>query len=237
MIGLARVWQKLQEDASLSSTVRSLVENLLCQRIVDKAPPGFCELVSPEDSRLHIGACYLKLGRPQEAHRVLLEFLTRQPGEANPRLWGYFGDASCLLHSHEEANAAYVRALFGGPEDIDLENMKHLELRQLGRQLCRDHGRTTGLALWPIHAWLAKHLYIPRAAHWLTKLVNPDHVQEQAFLQAGAPAPERYRRFAALLLIDQAGITTPAGSEPRIRMQRLDNSLFRQYLKRLEASQ
>lgn len=227
--GLARAWARVQQAGTyLPRTVCSVVESLLCGRIVQLLPEDDCGFVDPKQERLHVGACYLVLNCPGDAHRRLLDYLTRHREEPQARLWGYFGDASFLLKRHEECNSGYLRGLVMDPQAVDLERLQHPDLRRILESLRRQHDEETARALLPIHAWLEGVLRVPTGNTWLARFIRKrrfDHSAELLLYPA-----QRYHQFALCLYIDQCGLHGEIDFDARVEMQRLDGELFARYL-------
>lgn len=227
--GLAKAWQKLNEARTVPSVaVFSLIETLICERLLQLLPPGTSDFSDGKENSPHTGYCCLVLNRFEEAHDKLLTYLTAHAEELHPRLWGYFGDASYKLRRHKDSNGGYLRALFLDPRAVDMVQMQHPELRHLLRELCNSHPDQTARALLPIHGWLEKILYIPKGNKWLAHAIGKqrfDHSDELLLYP-----DQRYHQFALCLYIDQAGLHGDIDFDARTEMQRLDGELFRQYL-------
>ncbi|MFQ5649518.1 MAG: hypothetical protein ACE5IY_06210 [bacterium] len=230
---LAGVWEALRgRGPSLTRTVRTIVERLICQQIVRLVAAEYCDFVVPEKETLHIGYCCLVLERPQDAHRVLLEYLTAHPESLHARLWGYFGDAATLLQYDEEANTGYLHALFVDVQAVDMEFLQSPELRRVYKMLRREHDDLVSRALLPIHAWLERVLTIPKGKTVLSQRFQGQRQQYGSELPVDAV--QRYQRFARCLYLDQSCMPGKIDVEARLEMKRLDGVLFQRYLRRLQ---
>lgn len=231
--GLTRAWRKVCEARkSVPRAVHSVLESLICNRVLQLLPPDYCDYVDSKTRTLHIAYCYLVLNRPDEAHKKLLDYLTSHPDETHACLWGYFGDASYQLKRHEESKSGYLRAFFMDPQSVDLERLQNPQLQQIYKNLCRQHPEETARALLPIHSWLEGVLQIPRGNTWLARFVQQRRFDLSAELLLYPT--RRYHQFALCLYIDQSGLQGDVDFETRDEMKRLDQELFQQYLEVLE---
>lgn len=147
-----------------------LAEQWLCGRIAKLCGPDCSDYVS-EESRLHIGYCWLVLNHPDLAHKALLEFVSSKR-QVPAQLWGYFGDVCMDLGRATEANTGYLRGLFVEPKVIDLRTLRHDGINAIKHQLLLNHNEEEALALLPIKCWLAGLVYIPKRASWIRDLAE-----------------------------------------------------------------
>ncbi len=214
--------QRLSE-AEVTQMRRILARHLLAKN------SGTGEGFSAKDKTLPRGVCHLVLENWQAAHEDLLNWVTQHPERVMPRDWGYLGDAATALKLWQEANLAYVRALFLDPLAIDRLTFKHAQLNiALQRLEMRYEDQMLARMLWPFDAWRRQIIQIPAGNTFLLPIV-----QKQRSLLGSELLLERkqtLRQFMLCLYIDQARLNKRIDFNVREEMMGLEPDLFRQYL-------
>lgn len=233
-IKLSRLWVQARATyvtGDLRLLTLSVVEYLICQAAVRSVSYRFRGYLDPDRRGLHIGYCYLVLGDAVRAHRKLFDDLASRPLGGFGDLWGYLGDAALELKFTERANHAYVRALFGDPDGVDVGTLHHVGLYRLYHELRNEHKERLARHLLPIHAWIEALVRIPADDHAFANYVRRflqrvNRVQDQ-------DEGDRYRRFALLLYKDQVceGLFDLSA---RTEMESIDAALFSRYLQEAE---
>ncbi len=222
--------QKNLNEAEATSLRRFLARHVL-MKSESKA-----EAFAAKDKTLPRGVCHLVLENWQAAHDELLNWVTQHAGAVTPRDWGYLGDAATALKLWNEANLAYVRALFLDPHAIDRLTFKHAQLTiALQRLEMRYEDQTLARALWPFDAWRRQIIQIPLGHTFLLPVV-----QRQRSLLGSELLLERkqtLQQFMLCLYIDQAQLQERISFNVREEMMGLEPDLFRQYLAEMEARQ
>ncbi len=220
--------QKQLNEAEVTNLRRILARHLLMK----SASPD--EVFAAQEKTLPRGVCHLVLENWQAAHSDLLNWVTRHAEAVTPRAWSYLGDAATALKLWNEANLAYVRALFLDPHAIDLLTFKHAHLTiALQRLEMRHEDQALARALWPFDAWRRQIIQIPLGNTFLLPVV-----QRQRSLLGSELLLERkqtLQQFMLCLYIDQAKLQERISFNVREEMMGLEPDLFRQYLAEIEA--
>lgn len=222
---LSRLWVQARADYVLELlSLRSLrlLESVICARAVKVVSRRFRGYLDPNQPALHIGYCYLVLGNPVLAHRRLFDDLAWRPLGTHGDLWGYLGDAAYELEFTERSNLAYVRALFGDPEHVDLGNIRHPDIRRVYDRLRAQHREGVARQLLPIHACVEGCLDIPDddlafKSHLVRRLRESNRLCDR---EEGP----HYRRFSFLFYLSASG--SGEDTEAWEQMKSIDEPLF-----------
>jgi hypothetical protein len=233
---LAALWHRARKDfdeGDLPLAAHRHLQQLLARRLLQTGqftPAGFG---GEKEKVLHRGVLHAALNQWQEAHQTLLNLVTEQRERALPLHWGYLGDAAHVLRRWKDANMAYVCALFGDPDEIDLQTLQHAELREILEAVRREvDDESLARALWPFHAWMKGAVQIPRGNIFLLPLVQKQRsiLGSELMLE---PA-QRARQFSLCLYVDQSGLHGEIQFDAREEMKSLEPEWFSRYLQELE---
>jgi hypothetical protein len=233
---LATLWHAAQQnfaEGDLPQAAHRHLQQLLARHLLQTGqftPAGFC---GEKEKILHRGVLHTALNQWQEAHQTLLNLVTAAREQALPLHWGYLGDAAHVLRRWKDANMAYVCALFGDPDEIDLLTLQHAELREVLETVRREvDDESLARALWPVHAWMKAAVQIPRGNTFLLPLVQKQRslIGSELMLE---PA-QRARQFSLCLYIDQSGLQGEIQFDARAEMKNLEPEMFSRYLQEIE---
>jgi hypothetical protein len=214
-------------EAEAKSLRRTLARHLLMK----SASKG--ETFAAKDKTLPAGLCHLVLENWQAAHDELLNWVTQHAEAVTPRDWAYLGDAATGLKLWNEANLAYVRALFLDPHAIDRLTLKHAQLATaLQRLEMRHEDQVLARSLWPFDAWRRQIIQIPPGNTFLLPAVQKQRslLGSELMLES----KQRLQQFVLCLYIDQARLQERISFNVREEMMGLEPDLFRQYLAEVE---
>jgi len=215
------------QRGEIAREAAAIVDQALARRALRAEHEAAAFLDSTE--RVHRGALLLVLGRAGEAAAILRESVNAgHDGRAD--LWAYLGDACFLTERAEEANAAYVRALFLSARDADLFRIRQPRLAALYEELWREHPQDAARELVPIHAWLEGTLVIPPENGWLDPHLS--RLRLAAAVRTDSPLEQRLRRFALLLYEDRSRPRGEYDVTEREEMRALPPELFERYMER-----
>jgi len=82
---------------------------------------------------------------------------------------GYYGDINILRGYHEEARAAYLRALVLQPQQLDLFCLQDKELRRLCNTFSQKRSPVEACSLLFPRGWLNGLINIPGGNTWLAR--------------------------------------------------------------------
>lgn len=230
-VGLWRSADDALASSHLNAAEVTNLRRLLARHLLMKSESSR-EAFTLKDKTLPRGLCHLVLENWQAAHEDLLNWVTAQ-AEAL-REWGYLGDAATALKLWNEANLAYVRALFLDPHAIDLLTFKHQQLRlALERLELRHEDRVFARSFWPFDAWRRQIIQIPSGNTFLLPAV-----QRRRSMLGSELLLERkqtLQQFMLCLYVEQAKLQERISFNVREEMMGLEPELFRQYLAEVEA--
>lgn len=167
----------------------------------------------------------LIVGRPDDAHRSLVELVARHP---RADLWWALGDAARLVDRAAEANAAFVRALVFDPQAVDCFRLQHVALRRCYQQLRARHDPSSARELLLPSAWIDGVLEIAPGNRWVEAATNAD--QGLTGSSEVPPQARSMRRFARLLFADRTAGSDNVDIARREEMAALAPDLFVRYV-------
>jgi len=227
---LAQAWRSVRQPAAdLPHIAQSIIEPLICARVIELLPKQYTGFADADGNVLHVGYCHQVLHQYVAAYEKLLDYLTAHSGEEHPVLWGVFGDVSYKLNHFEESNGGYLRALLMDPQAVDPGRFQHPGLQRIYKELQEQHSEQIARALTPIQGWLENVLSIPRGKTWLSRMIDKSRLKSEA--EPLSSLTQRYHQFALCLYSDQSGLRSDIDFDARIEMQKLDVTLFNSYLK------
>lgn len=221
---IKEMWTKI--ESVTHPPLRTAVMEVLAEWLQAFPEPHYIFL--PPD--FHLGHLLLRLGRFSEAANSFRAALSSQD-LARGRFLAWSADAMTLAGDAEDAEIIYLQAFLEDPATVDIELIKHPQIRQLHQHCAQnaDGIDDDGVVGWlPVWGWLQGIFPLP-----LQQPPDLDKLESQAFSKT-MPPPRLW--FESLTLAEYLRtIQRDDRQMPAVRrlMKRLNEDMFECYMQKI----
>jgi hypothetical protein len=206
-----------QVEGRLTPDSAVLTERILAEALLTAASPGPFVDAEQRLPRALLERC--RGGRGDEVQRREIGELLLGRLHARADLWGVYGDLCWCAERHDEAMAAYARALLLGPDRVDPVHLAMPALRDRWWSLRREAPETAA-ARWFAEAVIAGELVVPVGNRWLA----------QVPWAAAAADASPWARFCWAVYVDRTAGDSGDLLARRLAMAELQPEAFARYM-------